>query len=258
VFVTGEESFIDSDGNGFYTEGERWTNLPEAFTDHNEDGVYTPVQRANCDDPATADDICLAGFEETYQDLNNNGEFDLNDSPESPSGSSLPDGLYNGVLCREQDEAMGICSRELLHTFASEVIVLAPFVDEYYALIVDDRGREETNPSGGNYLLFVSDLFNNPPPAGTEISVAGTGGCSVVEGDVTIPAPSRNTPGAYTFPFTVAEDPAPVEEGAEPDTITVQVTMPDGNYTKRTYACGVERVNCDEPQFSPGPYCPET
>ena len=67
--------------------------MTDAFTVHNEDGLYTPKQRDNCLDPAVADDVCLAGFEETYFDLNSNGVFDLNDSPKAGADSSLPDGL---------------------------------------------------------------------------------------------------------------------------------------------------------------------
>ena len=77
LIVNGEESFVDRNGNGYYDAGELWTNLTEAFTDHNEDGVFTPQQRDNCSDPRVADDICLAGFEEFYYDFNNNGQFDL-------------------------------------------------------------------------------------------------------------------------------------------------------------------------------------
>jgi hypothetical protein len=42
VTAIGEESFIDKNANGRYDEGEYWTNLTEAFVDHNEDNRYTP------------------------------------------------------------------------------------------------------------------------------------------------------------------------------------------------------------------------
>ena len=111
VTANGEESFVDRDGNGLYDEGEFWTNLTEAFADHNEDGLYTPAQRDDCADPGSADNVCLAGFEETFVDRNANGIFDLNDSPKAGNDSSLPDGLFNGVLCRAADDEAGLCSR---------------------------------------------------------------------------------------------------------------------------------------------------
>ena len=259
LVVNGEESFVDSNGNGFYDEGERWTNLTEAFTDHNEDGLYTPVQRANCADPATADDLCLAGFEEFFYDFNSNGVFDLNDSPEALAGSSLPDGLYNGVLCRQEDEAAGICSRELLNLSQSLEIILSPYADGYDALIVDRSGREPSNLSGKTYMLYVSDLYNNPPPGLTKITFEGSGGCSVVEGPITVPLPSRSQPGAVGYPFTVAEDPTPLDSATnpDPDQITVVMTLPSGNFIKKTLSCQVDRIDCSLPDFSPSPYCPE-
>ena len=101
VTATGEESFVDRNGNGLFDEGEFWTNLSEAFADHNEDDLYTPTQRANCLDPALADDVCLAGFEETFADRNSNGMFDLNNTPASAAGSSLPDGLTMACSARK-------------------------------------------------------------------------------------------------------------------------------------------------------------
>lgn len=259
LVVNGEESFVDSNGNGFYDEGERWTNLTEAFTDHNEDGLFTPVQRANCADPATADDICLAGFEEFFYDFNSNGVFDLNDSPKAPAGTSLPDGLYNGVLCRPEDEDAGICSRELLNLSQSIEIILSPYADEYYALVVDSNGREPSKLSGRTYMLYVSDLYNNPPPAETKITFESSGGCSVVEQEIEVPLPSRSRPGAIGYPFTVAEDPTPIDPTTNPppDQITIVLTLPSGISLKTTQSCDVERIDCSLPQFSPSEYCPE-
>ena len=258
VIVNGEESFVDSDGDGFYTGGEQWTNLPEAFTDHNEDGVFTPVQRANCEEPATADDICLAGFEEFYYDFNGNGQYDLNDTPKSAAGSSLPDGLYNGVLCREEDEARGICSRELVHTFASEEIILSPYFDEYYALVVNSSGREASSVSSTNYVLYVSDLYNNPPPVWTQIYFTGTGACSTVAGATLVLPPYDTQPGAFAFPFTVVGDPTAEVDPDVPDGITVRIVLPTGPSfaVTKTLACDVQRIDCDDPQFSPSVYCP--
>jgi len=259
LVVNGEESFVDSNGNGYYDEGERWTNLTEAYTDHNEDGLYTPVQRANCADPATADDVCLAGFEEFFYDFNSNGVFDLNDSPSAPAGSSLPDGLYNGVLCRQEDEAAGICSRELLNLSQSLEIILSPGAAGYDMLIVDSNGREPSNLSGRTYMLYVSDLYNNPPPGLTEIKFEGSGGCSAVEGSIIVPLPSRSQPGAVGYPFTVAEDPTPVDPttNPDPDQIKITLTLPSGNFITQTLSCQVDRIDCSLPQFSPSEYCPE-
>ena len=243
VLVTGEESFIDKNSNGFYDEGEIWTNLTEAFTDHNEDGVYTPVQRNNCSDPLIADDVCLAGFEESFFDLNGNGEFDLNDEPKSAVNVPLPDGLYNGVLCGEAEAAMGICSRELIQLWKSIEIILSPDEQGYEFLIVD-RNKQKIGDAvfGGNsYQLFVSDLYNNPPPALSEITITGTGGCSAINGTATVPLPSSSKAGAYGITFGIATDIESDWPGLNGDRIEVRLTLPSGNSIYQTLRCPVYR-----------------
>jgi len=256
LVVNGEESFIDRDGNGYYDEGEFWTNLTEAFTDHNEDGLYTPAQRANCLDPATADDVCLAGFEEIFFDFNSNGVFDLNNTPAAPAGSSLPDGLYNGVLCREEDEAAGICSRELLHLSQSIEIILSPDEQGYEFLLVDRNRRESGNTlyGGNTYQMYISDQYNNPPPGLTEIEVTGGGGCSVINEKVIVPLPSDSKPGAYAFSFAVATDIESELSASDPDQVVVKITLPNRNSIIEIYRCPVERA-CDPDGSSFSPTC---
>ena len=255
VFVTGEESFIDKNSNGFYDEGEIWTNLTEAFTDHNEDGAFTPVQRDNCSDPLIADDVCLAGFEESFFDLNANGKFDLNDEPKSAVNVPLPDGLYNGVLCREAEAAMGICSRELLTLWQSVEIILSPSEQGYEFLIVD-RNKQKIGDAvfGGNsYQLFVSDLYNNPPPALSEITITGVGGCSAINGTHTVPLPGSSKAGAYGIAFGIAADIESDWPGLNGDRVEVRLTLPSGNSIYQTLRCPVYRKCGGEGGgFSPG------
>ena len=258
LIVNGEESFIDRDGNGYYDEGEFWTNLTEAFTDHNEDSIYTPVQRANCLDPASADDICLAGFEEIFFDFNSNGQFDLNDTPKATEGSSLPDGLYNGVLCRAADEAAGICTRELLHLSQSIQLILSPDEQGYDFLIVDRNKREAGDAlyGGNTYTLYLSDLYNNPPPALTQIEVTGGGGCSTVNGSNTVPMPSDSAPGAYEFSFAVAADIDSASSASDPDQVVVTITLPSENTLTKTFRCPVSRpCDPDDPSAGFSPNC---
>ena len=127
-------------------------------------------------------------------------------------------------------------------------------------LIVDSNGREPSKLSGRTYMLYVSDLYNNPPPGMTEITFQGSGGCSVVADGFTVPLPSRSQPGAVGYPFTVAEDPTPVDPttNPDPDQIKITLTLPSGNFITQTLSCQVDRIDCDDPQFSPSEeYCPE-
>ena len=239
VYAIGEESFVDANGNGRYDSGEFWTNLPEAFRDENEDGVHTPTQRANCGNPATADDTCLAGFDEDFVDFNENGAYDLNNTPAAAAGSSLPNGLYNGVLCQTSDAATGVCSRDLVNV-RDEVVLVEAFSDPgaYALLTIDSVGDEPTDlVRDQNYTLYVADIFNNPPPPGSTISYEGSGRC-----DVLTPAPTigdLNYPHAFAANFAVStqdgEDPT-----ADPDQVSILLTLPNGGVAVKTYSCCVQ------------------
>ncbi len=256
VTAIGEESFIDKNANGRYDEGEYWTNLTEAFVDHNEDNRYTPVQRDNCIDPAAADDVCLAGFEEIFTDYNFNGVFDLNNTPAAAENSSLPDGLFNGVLCQPEDAATGICSRELLSVSDSLVLINSfSNADNFTLMAINSALLEPTALQGGQtYTLYVADVFNNPPSAESTISYQGSGRCDVITPAPTIGDTSRAGAFAVSFAVSTADG---EEATAEPDQVSILLTLPSGSQTVRTYSCDVEEppapVDCNDPQFSPPP-----
>lgn len=238
VTAIGEESFIDSNGNGRYDQGEYWTNLTEAYIDHNEDARYTPVQRGNCQDPATADDICLAGFEETFTDYNFNGTFDLNNTPAAAQGSSLPDGLFNGVLCQPDDAAAGICSQDLL-TVSGSLVLINSFsnADNFTLMAINSALRQPTALQGGQtYTLYVSDYLNNPPPPDSVISYQGSGRCNVITPAPTIGDTSRAGAFAVSFAVSTADGEAAT---ADPDQVSILLTLPSGSQTVKTYSCDV-------------------
>ena len=116
VSVVGEEYFIDSNGNGLYDKDEPFDNLPEAFVDHNEDGVYTPFSGPNCPlpfDPARCE---AAGSEETFIDFIGDGEYSLNVDPATGQG------VYNGSLGPIEGEG-DFCSRDLVSVRVAMVLV---------------------------------------------------------------------------------------------------------------------------------------
>ena len=242
VTTIGEESFVDSNGNGLYDQGEFWTNLPEAFRDDNEDGVHTPSQRKDCDDPILDDDVCKAGFDEDFVDFNTNGVYDLNDRPKAAAESSLPDGLYNGVLCPDSLDGAGVCSRELLNVRDSLVLVMG-FSDasDYQLMAIRNKASAQNEPSrlddDESYIIYIADHFNNPPPAGSTISYEGSGRC-----DVLTPAPTigdSNRAGAFAVAFAVSTADGE-EETADPDQVSILMTLPNGSTTVKTYACEIE------------------
>lgn len=119
AYAIGEESFADLNGNGRFDQGEFVTayDLTEAFIDNNEDSKF---RGGNCDGinnpcvPATPEGD---QFEE-FIDFNEDGTF------------NAENGLYNGLLCREQDKVAGLCSRDLINVFQNQEIVMSG--DEAY------------------------------------------------------------------------------------------------------------------------------
>ena len=119
AFSQGEESFVDTNGNGIYDFGEPFIDLTETFLDKNEDEVFgngnpppadpsaavtddmdesrapSPSKRT-CYGPAsplthdaTMPDDCVqvGGEEETFSEIAPNAKFDVGN------------GIYNGTLC---------------------------------------------------------------------------------------------------------------------------------------------------------------
>jgi hypothetical protein len=157
-------------------EKDLFENLPEAFIDHNEDGVFTP-DLDSCKGGSNSSQ-CIAGEEEIFFDYNNNQTYDRNDNP----------AVYNGLLCPPEGDG-NWCSRSLVEVRDDAVVIL-----------------------GGNYIInvvgtqgFLGDQFNNPPPAGTTITLKENDGCELISGETSITVPTLFFNGAYGF--SVATNP---------------------------------------------------
>ncbi|MEP6391851.1 MAG: hypothetical protein ABJ056_18180 [Halioglobus sp.] len=186
VTSVGEESFVDQNGNGAFDEGEPFVNLPEAFIDHNEDGVFTPVIGPNCTNPPTSSSDCeIAGFEETFVDFNNNGVYDENNDPE----------FYNGTLCPPEGDGV-YCDRSLISVRAQTVLTLSAN-PRWDILIATTSGRvSNTATEGVTYDVFVSDVYNNAPPGGSIVTFSTGGDCRLVS-DSSFEVPDTVSRGAF-------------------------------------------------------------
>ena len=231
VAAVGEESFVDQNGNGQYDEGEPFVNLPEAFIDHNEDGVFTPAVGPNCPNPPTSTADCeAAGFEESFIDLNSNGMYDTNDDP----------AIYNGTQCPPEGEGV-FCSRELDSVRAQTVLILSdsPRWDIVLARLsgaaINENGTVSEN--GGPYNVFVSDLYNNRPPAGSTITVESTGDCeaTISTGSVA----NTSAPGAFTTQLQISGEPADPNSPLGSGSVTVTLNPESGAPYSELYDCTV-------------------
>ncbi len=205
----GEESFPDLNGNGRFDISEETAflgtninnlpyDLPEAFVDHNEDGVYNPQQAGG--DP-------IGGDLETFTDFNVNGIYDL------------ADGNYNGVLCGDST----ICSpTQSLTVRRSLVLIMAGSTPQFNTIL--PAGGTGVVPIGGEgvFSVYVSDLHNQPMPKGTLIEF-------VVNGNAdpnTLLWPNDNNNGGREWSFST------VVTGST--TVAIRLTTPSGIVTSHT------------------------
>lgn len=214
VTAAGEEFFVDANGNGLYDRGEEFENLPEAFLDHNEDGVYTPDQGPQCGPPSTAENCRAGGSEEEFIDANGDGRYSLNVDP------NTGEGVYNGSLCPAQ--GVGIyCSRDLVNVRADLVLTLSSSPNNLFTRLVR-RGANDavaTAFNGNSYDLHIADFYNNAPGAGTTIEFETTGDCGILPEEPVIVPNRGGARGAFTTSFLVQFTGGETDQ--DDDTITV-------------------------------------
>ncbi|MFT7006278.1 MAG: hypothetical protein ACJAXJ_000786 [Colwellia sp.] len=207
----GEESFPDLNGNGRFDASEmaafagtdvsgRLYDLKEAFADYNEDGFYNPGETNAAEE--------VGGELEEFLDFNNDGTFTVND------------GKYNGVLCSIDNPHDGCSTKKSVNVRAQLVLVMSgshpqmalnatddavsktiddpSFIDD--PADPDDKPNKVANPdfdptdtavniageNTGFVTLTISDLHNQPMPAGTTIIFNASVGTA--------------TPSSYTWP----------------------------------------------------------
>ena len=110
-------------------------------------------------------------------------------------------------------------------------LILSPGEKGYDFLVVDRNQREADRAlyGGNTYQLYVADLYNNPPPGLTNITITGGGGCSVINAVTTVPLPSSNIAGAYRMSFAIATDIESERSESDPDRVEIALTLPSGN-----------------------------
>lgn len=222
VTITGEESFIDGNGNGQYDNNELFEDLPEAFIDHNEDGLFNPATD-NCNPDSSPN--CASGAEETFIDVDQSGDY------------STGNGIYNGTLCPNDGTN---CSRDLI-TARKDITIVASNHTQYISVIDVTRRKlsDATVLVPGLYTLYIADIFNNPPAAGSTIFLTSEK-CNIESG-IEFDIPNTNTAGAYSIDLTLGETEESTEgidstESTEGE-IIVTVIYPDDITQEFIYAC---------------------
>lgn len=162
--MTGEESFTDLNGNNRFDDTEPFIDLPEAWVDANENGVYD------------------AGMEE-FRDFNGNGIY---------TGG---DGKYNGVLCAGPT----LCgTTKSVDTRGSITLVMS---ESFFTVSVSPSPISAAVNNTYTGTMTICGEFNNQlPPLNTQIAVSSDFGTAALIGSGKVP--TGNTNGCFNQPFT--------------------------------------------------------
>ena len=87
--------------------------------------------------------------------------------------------------------------------------------------------------SGGSYVAYISDRYNNQPAVGATISVTATGECSI-SSPATYTVPNNNAPYAYSAAIEIG---SVANDATTVDSVTVSISNPGGSAVSQTFVC---------------------
>lgn len=146
AYISGEESFLDYNGNGIFDKGELTgvsddqyasdvPNYVRAYNDIGERFMDVNVDDTAKTNPSADIDGFRAGVD-LYEDLNGNGNRDLGD------------GVYTGLVCDKETIGRGFCKRELTTLFRNAEFIFT--------------GLNSSLAGNGALPLQVFVVTNNP------------------------------------------------------------------------------------------------
>jgi len=167
AFTAGDETFVDLDGDGRFSAGDTWQDLPEAWLDANENGRHDPG--------------------EFFVDADGNGAY-------SPAN-----GRYDGALC---DVTSNLCGGVRSVDVRSSITIVMATSD---ATVSVSPAHVSLAPNAsGTVRIHVSDRNGNLPPEGTQISVTTSKG--QLSGTTSWTVGNSNARGPFTGIVTVQAD----------------------------------------------------
>ncbi|MBI3344976.1 MAG: hypothetical protein HY028_09025 [Gammaproteobacteria bacterium] len=224
----GEESFVDSNGNGlldasgdiFTLTGAGANDLAEAFRDDNENGVRDPT--------------------EEFLDFNANGVFDT------------ADGKYNGFLCTDAARIPGaICDAPKSLHVRDDIVIVMSGSTAVITLGTINLIACRTDVAFANnpvtVFLTVTDQRGQVMPFKTKIDVSTTNGNLLSSPSFTVPNTASTGPNTTSFPITMKSDadqrvnatPPPAftctNANGATGLLTVKVTTPGGTITSQSF-----------------------
>lgn len=214
--TTGNESFNDVNGNGWY--------------DFDIDGFASNNPACNQNvPPASAElgQVACDDLGEAFLDRNHNREFDTNEwfvDFDKNGERNEADGLYNGVLCREADALEGKCTRSGVTIRRDYLIIMSS--NQPHMVNGRLEGQPATLPaSGGSFSALLADQHRNPLPAETSVVIDFSNAENVKVSPAEVIIPSTHSP--QYLNAIVSPD------GNEPPSgfLQIIITTPDGLVT---------------------------
>jgi hypothetical protein len=212
----GEESFTDTNGNGYWDPGEPFVHLGEPYRDDNENNAHDSG--------------------EFFLDFNQNGVWD----PPDPSLTA-----FKGITCVGTPAT---CSTSTLAIGVSHLLIMSTAQARLTSVTAGGgfSGNPATGlalthspaapaaPSTGSLNFTVEDANGNPMAAGTTVSVTADSGAGAISGPgAAWTIGCREAPGGDPLTVTLS---APANAGA--GNITISVTSP-GTKTVSVFTIGV-------------------
>lgn len=208
----GEETFTDTNGNGYWDPGEPFVHLGEPYRDDNENNAYDSG--------------------EYFLDFNQNG---VRDAPD-PSATAFKGIACTGspATCSTSTLAIGVSHLLIMSTAAANVVITsAPGFGGPPLTIV--RSVPPAAPHFGTINFNVEDLNNNPMAAGTTVSVTADSAVGTISGPgATWTIGCRTAVGGEALSVTLT---APANPGS--GNITISVTSP-GTKTVSVFTIAVQ------------------
>jgi hypothetical protein len=204
----GNESFIDSNGNGYFDVG---VDIFKAFNTGGNCDLNVPVSSAVSTNPADkpCDDLV-----EAYLDKNQSGERDADEEFVDYNGNSLFDienGVYNGVLCKT--EGVG-CTKTGITIRDDVLIVMSSVNPDTSGGRLPGQAASVTLGLGATQTMDITlrDINGNAMPFGTKISLTTSGVSNATISHSMQAAGVPSMTGSTTFSITIkASETAPAK-----------------------------------------------
>lgn len=226
----GEESFTDANGNGIFDPGESFRDLPEAFVDGRLPNPPYPTGLLPARTPSDENGIFNG---EEFVDFNSNGRFDA------------ADGCFNGLLraypggdtCATSPSTLNVRSPLVIVLSGSDAVIgFAPGAVNLAPCTI----TAPFSPPAATVRVTVTDVNDNPMPAGTTVAFATTNG-TILSTPTTFTVANTNTLFPASYSVTVGSD---ATQSGTPGSFTCTNTRSSGSLTVTvTTPRGVQTIN---------------